>query len=56
MEIARQRDEIERLRAALRQIAAIENQEYGSDWEEIEMARNIANAALITNCYVERKG
>jgi hypothetical protein len=46
MEVARQRAEISRLRAALRQIADIEDEEYGSDWCEIEKAREIANTAL----------
>jgi hypothetical protein len=31
---------------ALGKIAAIENQEYGADWEEIEEAREIAEAAI----------
>jgi hypothetical protein len=39
-------DEAERLRAALRQITEIEDEQYGSDWCEIEKAREIANAAL----------
>lgn len=39
-------DEIERLRGALSQIVAIENQEYGGDWDEIEQAREIARMAL----------
>jgi len=33
-------------RTALRRIAAIQDQMQGGDWEEIELARNIANAAL----------
>ena len=32
--------------AALRKIAAIENREFGPDWEEIEEARQIANDAI----------
>lgn len=40
------RAEVERLRAALEQIAAIENKDYGIDWDEIEEAREIAKAAL----------
>lgn len=31
---------------ALEKIARIENQEFGNDWEEIEQARSIAQAAL----------
>ena len=31
---------------ALEKIAAIENQEYGADWEEIEEAREIAEAVI----------
>lgn len=38
--------EIERLKQALQEIADIQDQPYGGDWEEIEHARNIANAAL----------
>ena len=34
--------------AALREISAIENQDNGPDWEEIEEARNIARSALAT--------
>ena len=34
------------LYAALEKIAAIENQEWGSDWAEIDEARQIARAAL----------
>jgi hypothetical protein len=36
----------EALRRALERIVAIENKDFGSDWEEIEEARAIANAAL----------
>lgn len=46
---AEDREAIETVRAmqeALRKIAAIENKEYGSDWEEIDEARDIANEAL----------
>lgn len=32
--------------AALQKIAAIENREFGPDWEEIEEARQIANDAI----------
>jgi hypothetical protein len=39
----KQRDTLAR---ALKEIAAIENQEFGPDWEEIEQARKIANDAL----------
>ena len=38
--------EIERLVEALREIAAIEDEMYGGDWDEIEAARKIATAAL----------
>ena len=38
--------ELSLLREALTKIAAIEDQMYGADWEEIEEAREIANAAL----------
>jgi hypothetical protein len=31
---------------ALKQISAIEDLEWGGDWEEIEQAREIANAAI----------
>lgn len=34
--------------AALREIAAIENQDNGGDWDEIEQARIIARKALET--------
>lgn len=34
------------LLTALKKISAIENQEYGADWEEIEEARKIADAAI----------
>lgn len=44
--IAEKDAEIGRLRAALLDIAAIENEQYGPDWEEIDRARGIANAAL----------
>jgi hypothetical protein len=35
-----------RLKKALEEIAAIENKEFGPDWEEIEEARKIAADAL----------
>ena len=38
--------DIEKLRDALKKITEIENQDYGADWEEIEYAREIAQAAL----------
>ena len=38
-----QRDE---LLEALKKISAIENKDYGPDWEEIEEARDIADAAI----------
>jgi hypothetical protein len=41
-----QRDLIVRLREALEKIVAIEDDLYGSDWQEIEEARNIAADAL----------
>jgi hypothetical protein len=43
---AEQAAKIERLRAALTKIAAIEDRYLGSDWEEIEEARGIAADAL----------
>ena len=39
-------EQADALRAALVEIAAIKDQEYGLDWEEIELARSIANTAL----------
>lgn len=42
-ELLAQRDA---LQAALKRIAAIENKDYGTDWEEIEEARAIAQAAI----------
>lgn len=48
--VERERDALradaERYRAALVEVAAIKDQEYGLDWEEIELARSIANTAL----------
>ena len=38
--------ENQELLEALKKISAIENKDYGSDWEEIEQARNIADAAI----------
>jgi aminoglycoside N3'-acetyltransferase len=38
--------EIAELKAALERITKIENQYVGSDWEEIEQARDIAQEAL----------
>lgn len=38
--------ELAAARAALQQIAAIENQQYGHDLDEIDQAREIANAVL----------
>ena len=46
--IASAHAEIERLRAALKNIAAIEDQMEGPDWEEIEQARQIAAEALMS--------
>lgn len=37
---------VERYSTALRKISWIENREYGSDWEEITEAREIASTAL----------
>jgi hypothetical protein len=34
------------LREALERISKIDNQPYGSDWQEIELARRIARVAL----------
>ena len=45
-ELDRRAKEIERLRAALKEIVEIEDEQYGTDWCEIEKARDIANAAL----------
>ena len=42
----RLQDEVVRLRLALQSIADIKNKLVGSDWEEIEEARGIANSAL----------
>lgn len=36
----------QKLLDALKEISAIENQERGADWEEIEQARSIADAAI----------
>jgi hypothetical protein len=38
--------ETEKLVAALAQIAAIVNEDFGGDWDEIDKARNIAAEAL----------
>jgi hypothetical protein len=43
---ARDAAEVQRLREALTKIAAIEDKMFGSDWEEIEEARQIARAAI----------
>lgn len=37
---------VKELKAAMKQISEIEDQMYGDDWEEIEEAREIADAAL----------
>jgi hypothetical protein len=47
-ELMNQGDAIPLLLKALQDIAAIENQEFGPDWAEIEQARKIANDALTT--------
>lgn len=39
-------ERVKELEGALRKISAIEDQMYGADWEEIEEARGIADAAL----------
>jgi hypothetical protein len=39
-------DEIERLRAALQEIVAIEDSYEGCDWDEINAARDLARRAL----------
>lgn len=39
-------ERVKELEVALRKISAIEDQMYGPDWEEIEEARGIADAAL----------
>lgn len=38
--------ETARLRAALKKILDIDNQESGGDWDEIEQAREVAHEAL----------
>lgn len=44
---AKQRkDEIERLREALKLIAEIKNNDFGGDYDEIDTARDIANSVL----------
>lgn len=45
-EIARLMTENIRFRTALQRIAEIKNEDFGSDWQEIEAARKIANCAL----------
>lgn len=45
-EVKQLRDLVEQLTEALRKIAAIENKEFGLDWEEIEEARHIANSSI----------
>jgi hypothetical protein len=45
-EMAEKAAEIDRLREALKKIVAIKNDLFGSDWAEIEEARNIASEAL----------
>ena len=45
--VAAMQAEIERLRAALGEISAIENREWDPDWDEITDVRKIANAALV---------
>lgn len=39
-------DRVFKLEKALREIAAIENKDFGPDWEEIEEVRKIAKDAL----------
>lgn len=48
-DIMKERDE---LVAALKQIAAIVNQTSGGDWDEIEMAREIARTTLSKYGYI----
>lgn len=38
--------DFDRLKTALQEISAIKDELFGGDWDEIERARNIANAAL----------
>jgi hypothetical protein len=45
-----------KLLEALRQVAAIENQYTGADWEEIEQARTIASAAIISASIAKAEG
>jgi hypothetical protein len=45
-ETAKLQSELAAARKALEEIAAIEDQEFGGDWDEIEQARQIAIAAL----------
>ena len=45
-DLAEKDAEIDRLRTALQRIAAIEDQYQGSDWQEINEARDIAERAL----------
>jgi len=42
----RAEDELSKACEALKQISAIQNEEYGPDWDEIERARAIADAFL----------
>ena len=44
--LAEKEGELQRLREALAKISAIENCYYGTDWQEIDEAREIAQAAL----------
>lgn len=45
--LAAQAAEIERMREALSRITAIENEDFGGDWDEINRAREIARQALV---------
>jgi hypothetical protein len=47
-EVCRLRAENERLRSALEKIKTISNEEWGSDWQEIDLAREIAKQAIST--------
>jgi hypothetical protein len=45
-EIARKLNGFDEMLAALQSIAAIQDESYGSDWQEIQEARDIANNAI----------
>lgn len=49
------RADVARLRSALKEIAEIPNELYSGDWEEIDKAREISNAALAVVCNQENQ-